>query len=1209
MNNLHYPSRPIMPLVLLLVGLLFFTSASLAQVVVTPVPNPDGTTADRTSTFPDITARIRVTSQGAPIQPSASSIWIIEGIRPVQPKLVSANNDGTLTVRWTGVSASPQESRIVVFDRGATGVATVVGANVSAASVFWTDANNRGEIVPVRYDFGTHAAGATDTAKFRLVVFKGPIVDDRELPVRVDSIRVRNPQFKVVWRGSIVDPRPAPPSTLTPGIDYRVDIVFTPTDTQPVVDTLTVFHSGGIRQSVILLANRTTYSRLPKLFVLHPNGGEVFAPCQNVDVRWTGSLPGFNSYLDYSIDDGKSWNFIDSTLDTTYSWAVPASLTSGARIRVTQRFQSTPQRSVVGPRIGASAAAFDASGKYLAVAYQNGTILEFDTESLATIRTSTIQGSGFATQLSYVGTSRSILALVRRQGGNRDALQRFDLGTAAPAAALDLESGFVVAGFGVETSGALMYVWSQLAGNVRTYDASSFALRSPLALDLPLAAATVDRDELAVTYVDGSIARFSLPGGTRIARFATNHTGHDAPIISRMSIAPSRRFAVLAAQPDPPLTTPQFQQSYIYDLASGRLIDIFAQSTAQPVTGIGFTGSENTILFGMSDGTAMRAYDLEALRMYLLPGSGHFQSVNGLAIAPNGSTYISVSSDRDPERNAILRSVATPEWDMSDAPFTIRAPESPASDVILAARLVGSTVDTVVPRGICNTGTVPIIITSASLIRGDWCTLGAPIDGDTILPGECLPLSLRATALDTGMLEDILAVRVCDIEFRITIRMVGIDRNLTMLGDDTDFGDVCVGDRSRRRIRAIRNNDNVPVTINRMVVAGGLSANFRMASFINDTVIPPGGTLEVDVEFFPTELGLDTGTVLVGYAGSRSERTFRLFGRGVGVVIQSSHAVLPFVDGIATRTVVLRNTTPSPATVVRADVSAGAPFSTAPALPVRIEAGDSVVMTVTYEGGAVPNDARVRFGYAPCGVDSEVRLLTYRGSAVVTLPRVTADPRLEVELPITVDVTEDVPYAGERPMELSILVNPRMFLATAATSAMGTARIVSQDIVDGMRQVRVVVDGDFRSGEAVRLRGWAGMAEVDWSALTQDTTVRPFGPGVPTVVVGGALQIQGLDPNRRIVPPLGVRIEGVYPNPTNSGTINVALSLKGDVQSQRVVVRVLDSRGVRVLPEASVDLGWAGSQLALDVSALPPGAYVVVALFDGQATSVPFVVL
>jgi len=1204
-------------LVALFVGLTLSAGLGIAQVVVTPVPSSDGSTANRTSEFPEVVARVQVLSGGASFQPPVSAIWIVDGTRPVQPTSVTPHNDGSVSIRWIGTSASPAlpssqviiNSRIVVQDRGATGQATVQGSEAFGPRLFWTDAQNRNEVVPVRYDFGRHAVGTTDTAKLRLVVFKGFYDGERELPVRVDSIRTRNPQFKVLWRGSLIDPRPAPPANLTAGFDYRVDVAFEPTSDETVIDTLVVYHSGSLREHIILMANRAPYKRLQKIFLLAPNSAEVFAPCQEVDIHWRGTLPGFQSYLDYTLDDGATWNFIDSTLDSSYVWTVPDRQSNVARIRVTQRFQSTPQRSVVGQRIGASAVTFDASGSFLAIAYQNGAIMEFDAETLEAIRTFSVQGSGSAVQIAYAGTSRSIVVLVRRQGGSRDALQRFDLGTNVPAASVDLESGFAVAGFGVEQSGSVLYAWSQLAGDVRTYDASTFVAGQPLVLDLPLASAAVNRDELAVTYINGSIARYRLPDLTRVQILSLDHSRLGAPIINRISVAPSKRFAVLSAQADPPGITPLVQPSYIYDLVGGRLVDIITQSTVQSVTGIGFTGSENTIILGMNDGTAMRAYDLEALRLYNLPGSGHFQSVTGLAISPNGSTYISISSDRDPDRNALLRTIATPEWDESDVNFAIRTPQASSNDIVLAARLVGTSIDTTITRGLCNTGQSPIIITSARLIRGNWCTLDAPITGDTILPGTCLPLKLRAVALDTGLIVDTLLVRTCETEFRIAVMMRGIDRNLTMLGNDTDFGDVCVGNRTRLRIRAIRNNDNIPVTINRMVVQGGLFAHFRVATVIRDTVIPPGGTLEVDVEFYPSDLGPDSAVVVVGYERSRSERFIRMYGRGVGVIVESSHAALPFLEGNNSRTVVLRNNAPYPATVVRADVSTGAPFTTSPTVPVTIEAGDSVTMTLTYTGGDIPADARVRFGYAPCGVDTEIRLMHYRGSAVVTLPRVTADPRLDVDLPIHIELTEDVPYQGVRPFELTMLVNPRIFLARQVTSAMGAARIISQDIVDGMRHVRIAVDGNFRSGEAVRINGWAGMAEVDVSPLLPYAASAPFGVGIPATFVAGEIKIIGLDPDRRIVPPLGLFLEGVYPNPTSTGAIRVEVQRRGVQGTQQVALRVLDMRGQVVLPETSVDVEPGGTVVTIDVSTLPPGAYSVVALFNGKATSLPFVVL
>lgn len=1204
--NWFYPIIARLLLFLLLCGTLAVGTAT-AQVSVTVVPDAAGVQADYTTRFPTVSAVIRVVSQGAVITPSASNVWIIENNRPLRPTSVVGLPDGNAQVEWTSLrTASGFATQIVVIDRGATGTAVVSVNKSTFARVVWVDADNRGSLINMSYDFGQRPVGSSDTAKFRLAVQTGEIVDGKEEVVRIDSIRVRSTHFKIQWVGSIVDRRPAPPSTYTPGLDYRVNIIAEPRSAEPIVDTLTVYFQGGVRQSIVLFANRTTYSRLPKLFMLSPNGGEAFAPCQEIPIRWTGSLRRFKSFLDYSLDGGRSWQFIDSTLDTTYMWRVPANLSEDVLIRVSQRYQSTLPRSVQGLRMGASAVAFNSDGSRIAIAYLTGSILEFDAETLAETARYTLSGSGFATSISYVGATQSIVAAILRQGGSRDALQRFDAGSTNPAASIDLAPGYRVSGMGLDRDGTNTYVWAALSGSALSFSTATLAAGSALPLSQPLAAAAVDGADLVVALIDGTVLRYSLPDLTERSRFVANLPSHDGPLITRVGIAPSRRFVVLAGEADAPKQIPQNQATYILDLANGRLVDIFTQSTDQSVTGIGFTGSENNIIFGTTDGTAMRAYDLENLRLYTLPGSGHLQSVTGLAIAPDGSTYVSVSTDRDETRNAIMRSLATPEEDVSDRSFAIRRPRASTNTVQLPARLVGLQLDTLVDATVCNSGSVPWIVNTGRFLKGDWISLRRSIDGDTVLPGACLRLQLRVVLPDTGALADTLVVESCGATTAIAFSIRGIDRSLTLLTDGTDFGDVCVGNRQRRSVRAIRNNDNVPVVVNRLIVVNALVERFRVATVVADTVIPPGGTLDVDIEFFPNRLGPDTATIVVGYAGSRAERFVQITGRGTGVDIQTSHSVLPFIGGIQSRRVVLRNATSFPANVVSAELTAGAPFRVEPDLPRTIPPGDSLEVVVTYEGGAIPDDAMLTVKYSPCGVNTEVRLVRYRGQTTVALPFVTADPRGDAVIPVSIEVQEDEPYKGVRPFAFTFLVNPRLFLAREVSSDMGNARIISQDIVDGLRHVAVSVEGDFKNGTIIGVRGWAGLAEADWSALIPDTSSAAFGAEVATSYTAGELRIESVDNNRRIVPRFDVQIVGVFPNPVTAGTAQIELLSR---LATTATVRVYNPRGLLATPEFAIDLVPGNSLHSVDLSGVQPGVYTIVVQANGLATSLAVVVL
>ena len=77
----------------------------------------------------------------------------------------------------------------------------------------------------------------------------------------------------------------------------------------------------------------------PYLEVSYPNGGESFNPGSNEVITWDGAGVSGNQTLEYSINNGSSWNLISSSVSGTthrFTWSVPAGVnTSQALIRIT----------------------------------------------------------------------------------------------------------------------------------------------------------------------------------------------------------------------------------------------------------------------------------------------------------------------------------------------------------------------------------------------------------------------------------------------------------------------------------------------------------------------------------------------------------------------------------------------------------------------------------------------------------------------------------------------------------------------------------------------------------------------------------------------------------------------------------------------------------------------------------------------------------
>jgi hypothetical protein len=202
---------------------------------------------------------------------------------------------------------------------------------------------------------------------------------------------------------------------------------------------------------------------------------------------------------------------------------------------------------------------------------------------------------------------------------------------------------------------------------------------------------------------------------------------------------------------------------------------------------------------------------------------------------------------------------------------------------------------------------------------------------------------------------------------------------------------------------------------------------------------------------------------------------------------------------------------------------------------------------------------------------------------------VEADPRGDAEIPVTVRLTENVAYNGPRPFEGILTVNPRLFLARTIVCPTGSAEIVSQDIVNGVRQIRFRCTGNYpRNGVLAVLTGPAGLAETDVSPLVFDASAPAFGQSVSTQYGPGQLRILNPDPDRRILHPSSPAITMVAPQPASD---RVRISIAAP-KATAAMLTITDQHGVVISADA-VDLMEGESMIPLETSTLPSGVFML----------------
>lgn len=79
--------------------------------------------------------------------------------------------------------------------------------------------------------------------------------------------------------------------------------------------------------------------RSDSILVTYPTGGEGFVPGEQEHVRWEAFGNSGPFTIEYSADNGSSWNTITTNVNgnlRSYTWTIPANITSEARIRVSR---------------------------------------------------------------------------------------------------------------------------------------------------------------------------------------------------------------------------------------------------------------------------------------------------------------------------------------------------------------------------------------------------------------------------------------------------------------------------------------------------------------------------------------------------------------------------------------------------------------------------------------------------------------------------------------------------------------------------------------------------------------------------------------------------------------------------------------------------------------------------------------------------------
>ncbi len=143
------------------------------------------------------------------------------------------------------------------------------------------------------------------------------------------------------WNPWILDPTPLVASLSAPatrGVDSLNNMEQVTLD-NPAAGTYTVSINGHAIPSTGQRYYLVWEFRSEEVTMTYPNGGEGFVPGETEVLRWDGQRNLGTYSLDYSTDNGATWNVIAASVAQNvqqYNWSVPATVSGAVKLRVSR---------------------------------------------------------------------------------------------------------------------------------------------------------------------------------------------------------------------------------------------------------------------------------------------------------------------------------------------------------------------------------------------------------------------------------------------------------------------------------------------------------------------------------------------------------------------------------------------------------------------------------------------------------------------------------------------------------------------------------------------------------------------------------------------------------------------------------------------------------------------------------------------------------
>jgi|GEM_PF-5396490 len=961
----------------------------------------------------------------------------------------------------------------------------------------------------------------TSSRQFYLSLNKGVWDPDEGVykGIRLDSISYDDEVFRVF-------PSIVLPEDLGQSSDYLFNVRFSPPAFQYYITTVTLYFNGGYKLNFDLFGNPPIINRNYDLELLSPTDEQVLAPCTEHLINWTGNTKDIRSILEISYDGGLSYSFLTSTLDTSYLWTVPDTLTEFVRIRVRQEALTEEyNRTMEGLQLEPDKVAFAPDARYGAIAGTAQEMYTYDAvqDKLQTIfHPSAVPGMA-NTDLAFADNNVAVLSYFRvRFGERRDTMAVFNMDNRLFVTSV--KSPVSIKGLRSYKDGLLL-ISPEISNTVYSFDYKTLEFKKELKIDYPISDVSYSEilDQIVVVDFSGNVQSFDANTKAEVKSFSIQNFPQPGLAI----ISPDGQYVAVSKY----YLSGTMQNIQIYDVNLGKRVRKVPNGWASATRGLEFSPTSRHLLMAHAFNPKLVISDITNGLTQSISTEGGGGEVLDFSYSTNENQFLVLQPD-----NLSRFVLSYPQYDQNDQYVKIRKPEIQVENIVLTSTLVADSSYVSVAGNLCNQSEAPFPIKEIWLASGEHMRLLSPSEG-FLDAKTCTNIEIVFNPkARVGQITDTIFIASCLDTIAVPVGGESLARNIEMVSNPYDFGEKCIGEEFIITDEFFTNLDTADVIIDRIQFLGDA---FR-ARFAEDTMVAPGGKWGGEVSLTPLARGKQTDTLAIYNSGMKDGPPlyypFTYF--GLGSEIEQGHTYLSFTPEQLVRESYIVNTEPTPIIINDLKPALGLNYSIDVDLPVTLNQGDRLDFIITSTDPLKYDTLRV--DAEPCINFERMILGPYKADTRIIAYDVEVKPTEYATLVFAQETNTENYFKGQLKLDLEVKVDAESFLPLDYESDFEIVNI-EESIIGTDRVMHIYLKGDFREFDTIlKITGPAALTEKTETNITITRNLGLFTSLVPTAIENGKLRIINDSPGRLIFSEGQNITLNAYPNPANT-EINLEL--------------------------------------------------------------------